>query len=92
MLAEDFCNYALPFYEKFDTVNKLEQYFDRHLYGDLDREFRIVQTDRQGQGSGCLIAAVYCVLDEWEKLGAFLDATDLLEEKHKKRIRDYISA
>ena len=91
MLAEDFCSYALPFYEKFDTVHKLEQCFDRRLYGDMDREFRIVQTDRQGQGSGCLIAAVYCVLHEWKKLEVFLDETDLLEEEHKERIREYCS-
>ena len=90
ILAEDFCNYALPFYEKFDTVNKLEQYFDRHLYGDMDREFRIVQTDRQGQGSGCLIAAVYCVLHEWEKLKVFIDKTNLLQEEHKVRVYEYI--
>lgn len=28
MLSEDFHSYALSFYDKYDTLNKLESYFD----------------------------------------------------------------
>ena len=90
MLAEDFCDYALAFYEKFDAVSKLASYFDRYLCGDTEREFRIVQTAKQGQGSGCCVAAVYCILQEWEKLKVFLDETDLLQDEHKARVYEYI--
>lgn len=90
MVANDFVLYALSFYEQFNTLNKLEIYFDRLLKKDTGMKFT-VQTGKQGKGSGCCIAAVLCILEQWDKLQCFLKETNLLSEEHRKRINEYVS-
>ena len=93
MVAKDFCAYALPFYEKYNSLNKLEDYFDRLLRGEIKMEFRIVNTDKQGKGSGCCIAAVLCILEKWDELRLFLEElkeTDWLLDENRERINEYI--
>ena len=90
MVANDFRLYALHFYEQFNTLNKLETYFDRMLKEDTGMEFS-VQTGKQGKGAGCCIAAVFCILEQWDKLQLFLKETNLLLDEHRKRINEYVS-
>lgn len=88
MVANDFRLYALPFYERFDTLDKLEAYFDQMIKEDAGIAFS-VQSGKQGMG--CCIAAVLCVLEQWDDLRLFLKETSLLLDEQKKRINDYIS-
>lgn len=88
MLSADFRIYALPFYEKYDTLRKLETYFEQDP-GQIiaRRDLSVTRTN----GLWCCKAAVLCVLEEWEKLRKFLDDTDLLSLEQKKRIAEHIS-
>ena len=88
MVANDFRLYALPFYERFNTLSKLESYFDQMLKENANIAFS-VQAGKQGMG--CCIAAVLCTLEQWDKLQLFLKETNLLLDEHKKQINEYIS-
>lgn len=90
MAANDFMIYALSFYENFNTLNKLQTYFDRLIKERISTEFR-VRTGKQGKSSGCYVAATFCVLEKWDKLLLFLKETDLLLDEHRDRINEYIS-
>ena len=89
MVANDFRLYALPFYEQFNSLNKLETYFNRVLKEDTGMKFS-VQTGKQGKGAGCCIAATLCILEEWDKLQLFLKETNLLSNEHRERIDEYV--
>lgn len=90
MVSEDFHSYAIPFYEKYDTLEKLEDYFDRELNGG-ECGFRVVISGQKpGSGHGCCIAAVLCLMKKWDKLEQFLKETDLLMDEHRERIKEYI--
>lgn len=91
MVSEDFHAYALPFYGKYDTLEKLEDYFDRERDGG-ERGFRVVISGQKpGSGRGCCIAAVLCLLEKWDKLEQFLKGTDVLMDEHRERMEEYIS-
>ena len=90
MVSEDFHAYAIPFYEKYDTLKKLEDYFERELDGG-ECGFRVVISgQKSGSGHGCCIAAVLCLMEKWDKLERFLKETDLLMDEHVERIKEYI--
>lgn len=91
LVADDFRLYALPFYAQFNTLNKLDNYFDRLWKKGIRMEFS-VQTGKQGTGSGCCIAAVLCILEPWDNLQRFLKETNLLSDTHRERIHEYISS
>lgn len=92
MIAADFHSYALPFYEKYDSLDKLEACFDRHPHWHNDKDaFHVVRSGRQGSGRGCCIAAVLCLQKKWDKLQILLDNTDLLFSEQKERIAEYVS-
>lgn len=92
MVSGDFRAYALPFYEKYDTLEKLAEYFERErLTGAC--EFRVVISgNKPGSGHACCIAAVLCLLERWEQLEQFLKETQFLTEEHKERISKYLPA
>ena len=92
MLSQDFCSYALSFYDEYDTLSKLECYFDRHedCINQING-FRVVRTNKYGNSHWCCKAAVLCVLGKWDKLKLFLDEKDLLLDEQKERIVEYIS-
>lgn len=55
IISKDFHTYALPFYEKYDTLDKLEIYFEQILNHKIDTGgFIIVRTGEQGKGWGVL--------------------------------------
>lgn len=90
LVSEDFHACALPFYEKYDTLEKLEKYFDRRHNGD-ERGFHVVWTGKKpGSGQGCCFAAVLCLLEKWDKLEQFLKETDLLLDEYRESINKYI--
>ncbi len=90
MVSEDFHTYAIPFYEKYDTLEKLADYFERELNGG-ECGFRVVISGQKpGSGHGCCIAAVLCLMKKWDKLEQFLKETDLLMDEHRERIKEYI--
>lgn len=92
MVSADFHSYALPFYERYDSLDKLEAYFDQYPKRDTKEDgFSVVRSGRQGSGRGCCIAAVLCLQKRWDKLQMFLEDTELLLPEQKERINEYIS-
>lgn len=91
-LSADFHTYALSFYERYDTLNKLECFFNQHPdnFG-LPNGFHVVRANKYGNGRWCCKAAVLCVLEKWDALEIYLDETDLLLPEQKIRIKEYIS-
>lgn len=89
LLADDFRLYALPFYEKYQSLADLESYFDKSK-GEISKDegFRIIRS----QGKGCCIAAVFCLLGKWDKLQRFLGETDLLSLEQEARIKEYAAS
>lgn len=92
MVSEDFHAYALPFYETYDTLEKLAEYFERErLTGECG--FRVIRSGQKpGSGHGCCIAAVLCLLKRWDALEQFLEETEFLPDDCRERIREYVSA
>lgn len=89
-VSEDFHAYALPFYEKYDTLEKLENYFERRFHGGK-RSFRVIREGKKpGSGQGCCYAAVLYLLGKTGKLEKFFKETDLLTDEYRERISKYI--
>lgn len=90
MVSGDFHTYAISFYEKYDTLEKLENYFEQRIHG-AKRNFRVTREGQKpGSGQGCCYAAVLYLLAKREKLEKFLKETDLLMDKYKNQISKYI--
>ena len=89
LIAHDFVGYASSFYDKFDSLEKLEAYFDRHPEEDENEEFHVVNNHVRS-GRSCLIAAVLCMLKRWDKLQDFVDTDKNLTDDEKKRILEYV--
>ncbi len=88
MVSQDFRSYALSFYGKYDTIDKLEQHFDQcHDNMGLKSGFRVVRAN-----GGCCKAAVLCMLEKWEKLQQYVGETDCLTPEQKAKISEYISS
>ena len=79
------------FYEKYDTLIKLEKYFDQHPDIVKSGEFGVVRDNKYNNGCWCCKAAVLCVLRKWDKLLSYVDETDLLMPEQKERIREYVA-
>ncbi|MCM1427717.1 MAG: hypothetical protein NC118_14040 [Eubacterium sp.] len=91
-VAEDFCIYALPYFEKYDTLEKLEIYLEQNpIQGIGKGGFRVVRSGGSEGGRGCCYAAVLCLLKKWDKLRRFVESTDQLFPEQKERIIDYVS-
>lgn len=87
VLSADFHTYALPFYEKYDTLIKLGSYFEQNSTQIIsNRDFDIIKS----HGLWCCKAAVFCVLEDWDNLKSFLDEPGLLSAEQKKRIAEYM--
>lgn len=96
MLSKDFREYALPFYEKYDTLHKLEAYLDDALRttkrgAALDAPRLCICRSRRGGGYYSCFAAVLCVLGEYEKCRRALEETAFPEGEVKERIIRYLS-
>ena len=89
LIAHDFVGYASSFYEKFDSLEKLEAYFDLHPEEDENEEFHTIYNNVRS-GRPCLIAAVLCMLKRWDKLQSFIDTDKNLTGDEKKRILEYM--
>ncbi len=90
MVCEDFRSHALPFFERYDTLVKLEKYFGQ-LFDKGNRDFHVVWEGRKaGSGEGCCFAAVLCLLEKWDQLECFLAETDLLMEEQREVIQKYL--
>lgn len=89
MVSEDFHAYAISFYEKYDTLEKLENYFERRFRGGK-RGFRVIHEGKKpGSGQGCCYAAILYLSKKMGKLEKFLEETDLLMDEYRERIRKY---
>lgn len=90
MVSGDFRAYALSFYEKYDTLKKLEHYFEQRFQGEK-RGFRVTREGRKpGDGQACCYAAVLSLLGKTAKLEKFLEESDILADEYKERIRKSI--
>ena len=89
LIAQDFISYASSFYDKFDSLEKLEAYFDLHPEESEDEEFHVMRNNVRS-GRSCLIAAVLCMLKRWDKLQSFVDTDKSLTADEKKRILEYM--
>lgn len=84
LIFNDFSEYALSFYDKYDSLDKLETYFDQNRSRNRDG-FDVVRHNAYG----CCIAAVLCVNGKWEKCRQFLSEGLVTDEQHA-RILKYI--
>ena len=89
LIAQDFISYAPSFYDKFDSLEKLETYFDLHPEESDDEEFHVMRNNVRS-GRPCLIAAVLCMLKRWDKLQSFVDTDNDFTADEKKRILEYM--
>lgn len=88
MVSQDFHSYALSFYDKYNTIDKLESHFEQyHDNSSCKNGFSVVRTN----GYWCCKAAVLCISEKWKKLQQYVDETDFLILEQKEKIREYIS-
>lgn len=89
-VAEDFRMYALPYFEKYDTLEKLEAYLEQNLVRGMDKGgFRVVRSSGSDGGRACCYAAVLCLLKKWDQLHTFVESTDLLFPEQKERMEHF---
>ena len=84
LIFKDFSEYALSFYDKYDSLDKLEVYFDQNRRHNRDG-FDVVRHNAYG----CCIAAVLCANGKLEKCRQFLEE-GLVTEEQRDRILEYI--
>lgn len=90
-VADDFRSYALPYFEKYDTLEKLEVYFDQYLVQKIgEHGFHNANGLGPKGVSNCYFAAILCLLGKWEKLYMLLESIDWFPDQ-KERIIEYIS-
>ena len=90
-VAEDFRIYAFPYFEKYDTLEKLEVYLEQNPVKEGKGGFHVIRSHGSDGGRACCYAAVLCLLEKWDKLHMFVESTDLLFPEQKERIIEYIS-
>ena len=91
-VAEDFRTYALPYFEQYDTLEKLEVYLEQNpIQGIGKGGFHVVRSHGLDGGRACCYVAVLCLLKKWDKLQMFVESTDQLFPEQKERIMEYIS-
>lgn len=91
MVSEDFRSFALPFYEKYDTLEKLWNCFSEELKGNKC-DFHVSHSGKKpGEGRACCIAAVLCLLEKREELRQFLEKAEILSDEEKSRMTEYFS-
>lgn len=92
-IADYFRKYALPYYEKLDTLEKVSKIFEKTASAkdrDKARNFFVVRRLR-GSEDDCCYAALLCVQEKWNKLRDFLPVARELSIEEKERIEEYIS-
>ena len=87
LIAADFSAYALTFFDKYDSLDKLAQYFEVSPKHNPDG-FSVIRNN----GYCCCIAAVYCALERWERCLQLLDEDDRFTAKQRTRVREYIDS
>jgi len=85
LLFDDFRNYAFSFYDKYDSLDKVEAYFDQNR-GYNRNGFDVVRHNAYG----CCIAAVLCVNGKFDKCRQLLEEECLVTDEQKARIIEYI--
>lgn len=91
-MADDCRTYALPYFEKYDSLEKLEAYFDRYsTMPEGEEGFDIVRNGTKGSGRGCCTVAILCLLQKWDKLHTYLETSTLLLSEEKERIIEWLS-
>ena len=85
LIFDDFRNYAFSFYDKYDSLDKVEAYFD--LNRSYNRNgFDVVRHNAYG----CCIAAVLCLNGKFDKCRQLLKEDSIVTEEQKARIIEYI--
>ena len=84
-IFKDFVGYALTFYEKYDTLEKVEAYFEQNRRYNRNG-FMVVRHNAYG----CCIAAVLCENGSIEKCRQLLDEEGAVTAEQKTRILEYI--
>ena len=85
LLFDDFRNYDFSFYDKYDSLDKVEAYFDQNR-GYNRNGFDVVRHNAYG----CCIAAVLCVNGKFDKCRQLLEEECLVTDEQKARIIEYI--
>ncbi len=88
IVAEDFRTYALPFYGRYDTLDKLEYYFARFYAGDYVEDRLSVVRGKRNRNELCY-AAILCASEKWDTLWQFLDKNPTLSAEYRARIIEY---
>ena len=87
LIFDDFHDYAFSFYDKYDSLDKVEEYFD--LNRSYNRNgFDVVRHNAYG----CCIVAVLCVNGKFDKCRQFLEEECLVTDEQKARIIEYIGS
>ena len=84
LIFKDFSEYALPFYDEYNSLDKLEVYFDQNRSHNRDG-FDVVRHNAYG----CCIAAVLCANGKFEKCRQFLEE-GLVTDEQRNRVFEYI--
>ena len=85
LIYKDFADYALPFFDKYDSLDKVEAYFDKNRR--YNREgFDVIRHNAYG----CCIAAVLCANGKLEKCRQLLEEDGIVTDEQKARIIEYI--
>jgi hypothetical protein len=85
LIYKDFSDYALPFYDKYDSLDKLETYFDQNKMHNPDG-FSVIRHNAYG----CCIAAVLCANGKLKKCLKLLEDGSIITDEQKARILEYI--
>ena len=85
LIAGDFAGYALSFYDKYDSLDKLEAYFDTNKTHNPNG-FDVVRHNAYG----CCIAAVLCANGSPEKCRQFVSEDGSVTDEQRERILKYI--
>ncbi len=85
LIFKDFSDYALSFYDKYDSLDKLEAYFDTNKTHNPNG-FDVVRHNAYG----CCIAAVLCAKGCFEKCREFIKNPGAVTDEQRERILKYI--
>lgn len=87
-LFDDFSKYGLPFYEQYDSLEKIGAYFVKYRKHNPNG-FSVIR-NYKGVGYSCCAAAVFCELRNWNLLQDFLEQDDKLGDENRAKIAEYM--
>lgn len=85
LLFNDFVEYALPFFDKYDSLEKIEKYFDENSSSNIEG-FSVIRS----QAYGCCIAATLCANNHFNKCKKLIETDDQFSSEQSERIMKYI--